>query len=780
MKKFVATLYLIFSTFSVLLANQRSVESSSVLKDFKISNIAYIDKECCEISADENALIIDSREQKVENFRDVLKFKNGYLKPNTAYILKVKTSVLDGAPKAFVHFLLRDTSPNYKNATDIITCNTEVSPVPSYSKIKFKTQENAKDYAIVVSTYKRVKAKLSELEIEEDHSEKFLPIKNDKKKYQLNENDLPKGATEFEVDAPNNPNGEIVEAKNFGIVPEKNVSLERVKKALKHCKNVGAKKLVFEKNATYNFFEDGYIDISDMKDFSFDANGSTFVFNHERGPNFALQNNLRVKIENLKIDWDWQKNPLASLAEIVAINKEQRYIDLKFPHYQQHPAYPEYLRLAMLSPWNEKEQAVGLEDEQSFAIDMKIGRRPRPKFEWISKNVLRVYGDYVNQKSAKIGMKFRAQHYYYDVNNIAMQNNKHLTLSNIDILSCAGHALVMRGKQKYMLLDNVNIAVPQNDKKRIITSTADHFHIASSQGFIKLINCEFSRGADDCINFHDTTMYGTRADKNALECRRSYGDIGDNIEFRNGDFSPMNFSAKLKAKEQLKNGRFKLIFNSEIPDSKDGNYVIFNRELGTRNIIVRNCYFHHNRARGILILASDVTIENCKFKHNEMGAIKIETGYTTHNWCEGYGVNNILIQNNKFDSCNPHGTKHWNFERDVFIGSYLKIDPSSEQTSYPILKNILFRNNTFKDTFGLIAAIGSAKNVVFTQNKFVNTIARKNPREYRNGFFITSSSDIKIVDNTFEKSELTPKLGVWYDSQTTANIEIKSNKILKK
>ncbi|MFR6033186.1 MAG: right-handed parallel beta-helix repeat-containing protein [Bacilli bacterium] len=40
---------------------------------------------------------------------------------------------------------------------------------------------------------------------------------------------------------------------------------------------------------------------------------------------------------------------------------------------------------------------------------------------------------------------------------------------------------------------------------------------------------------------------------------------------------------------------------------------------------MRNCYFHDNRARGILILARDVTIENCKFRHNEMGAIKIET-----------------------------------------------------------------------------------------------------------------------------------------------------------
>ncbi len=776
MKSLQITLYLFFSTLALLAADSEKIENSTVLKDFKIANIEYVDKDSCAISENEDSLLIDSRGKKIKAYQDVVKFNRGFLKPDTAYILKIKTEVPEGDPTAFVHFLLRDTSQNHKSGTDIITKNTEISPVASLSKIKFKTPKNASDYAIVVSSYKGVKAKLSELEICEDHSEKFLPIKNDDSKFTLNE--LPKGAKEFEVDQPNNPNGEIVEAKTFGIIAQKNVSLRNVKKALRYCKSVGASKLVFEKNATYKFFDNGSINISDMKDFSFDGNGATFVFKHQ-GRNFKVENNLRVKIENLKIDWDWQSDPLASLAEIVNINKKENYIDFKFLHYDQHPAYPEYLRFAMLSPWNEKENAVGVEGERSFAFDMFKGKRPRPKFKWLSKNILRLY-DNANQSSAKLGAKFRVQHYYYDVNNIQMSDNTHLTLSNIDILSCAGHALIMRGKQKYTLFDNVNIIAPTNDKTRIITSTADHLHIVNSRGFIKLVNCEFSRGADDCINFHNNTMYGTRLQKNSIQTRRSYGNIGDNIEFRNDDYSPMNFSTKLVDKKSLRNGRFELVFNTPIPDSKNGNYILFNRNYDTRNIIVRNCYFHHNRARGILILASDVTIENCRFKHNEMGAIKIETGYTTHNWCEGYGVNNVLIQNNQFDSCNPLGTTHWTYERDVFIGTYLKSDPSSEQTSYPILKNILFRNNTFKDTFGLTAAIGSAKNVIFAENKFVNSTSRKNPREYRNGFFVTSSTDVKIVGNTFEESALTPKLGVWYDSQTTSNIEIKSNKVLKK
>ena len=146
--------------------------------------------------------------------------------------------------------------------------------------------------------------------------------------------------------------------------------------------------------------------------------------------------------------------------------------------------------------------------------------------------------------------------------------------------------------------------------------------------------------------------------------------------------------------------------------------MLFNHDFNTHNIIVRNCFFHHNRARGILILARDVTIENCRFWRNEQAGIKIETGYTYDLWCEGYGVNNIKISNNTFDTVNPTGTRNQNFERDIFIGTYLKRDPSSEHTSYPILSNILIENNTFKDTFGLCAYIASAGNVIVRNNSF--------------------------------------------------------------
>ena len=178
-----------------------------------------------------------------------------------------------------------------------------------------------------------------------------------------------------------------------------------------------------------------------------------------------------------------------------------------------------------------------------------------------------------------------------------------------------------------------------------------------------------------------------------------------------------------------------------------------------------------------MVLARDVLIENCKFKRNEMGAIKIETGYTQNTWCEGFGVKNVVVRGNSFDSCNQLGMRNWNFERDIFIGTYLKGDPSTEQTRYPIIRNILFEKNTFKDTFGMVATIGSAQNVVFSENVFTNETKRETPRDYRNSFFVMSSSDVKIVGNKFEKSNLAPNPRVVYDSSDTGKIVVRKNTV---
>lgn len=129
-----------------------------------------------------------------------------------------------------------------------------------------------------------------------------------------------------------------------------------------------------------------------------------------------------------------------------------------------------------------------------------------------------------------------------------------------------------------------------------------------------------------------------------------YYRVGDRIEFRYSDLSPTGKSAVIKqvGTADARNGIYEIIFDSPAvpqPLTPGDDLLIFNRAYDSRNIVIRNSSFHHNRARGILLLARDVTVENNLFRHHEMEAIKIETGYGPA-WCEGYGASNIVVRGN--------------------------------------------------------------------------------------------------------------------------------------
>ena len=174
---------------------------------------------------------------------------------------------------------------------------------------------------------------------------------------------------------------------------------------------------------------------------------------------------------------------------------------------------------------------------------------------------------------------------------------------------------------------------------------------------------------------------------------------------------------------------------------------------------------HDNRAR-TLILARDVTIENTRFRHQEMGAIKIETGYTFNVWAEGYGAttsssetapSNPSIQRTQATTARQ-GTFSW--------GVYMKSDPSAERTEYPILANILFENNTFQGNLRTRCLHLLRRKRDLQKQHLHQQQARNKNLPYRGSFYVTHANNVNVVNNTMSnrltsttqesKSSLTP------------------------
>ena len=648
----------------------------------------------------------------------------------------------------------------------------------TFMKMAFSTLENDSNARVEIVGYGKFSAEINSFSVSDGNGEKFLPVSGaDTPKAAYPEN-LPTGSAEFEIELPRPKTEKVVNAADFGLNETIENAATILNKAIEHCKKEGATKLIIPKGR-YKMYENTVISLTGFEDFTLDANSSVFVARKTETANLYVAGCTRTKITNLNFDYDWETEPLAAIVKITDIKKtaENTVIDVEFIDYERYPLYGKPVRVADMENYDIKAKAVG----QEGGITLGFGFSPTdkgPDTEWISPNKLRIKS-HKNDSRPRLGKYYRLQHYYYGMGGIALVDNTHLTLENINIYSCKGHGILVSGKQKYFQFINVNIRPPEGDSKRVISCTADHLHFARSNGHFKMINCEFSYGSDDCTNIHDLSAFGVKCgDKTIKLMAGTMPSVGDIVELRHGNYSDTGYKSRVESiSDKGKDARY-INFADALPNPEFDGFVLFNRMYDSSNVIIRGCKFHSNRARGLLILASNITIEDCKFTHNQMGALKFETGYTFNVWSEGFGVNNVVVRNCTFDTVNPQGVKYQGKARDIFFGVYMRRDPSFEQTEYPVIRNILFENNKFKDSFGLIALISSASNIIFMGNTFENITPRQNELPYRGAFYVNSASDIKILNNTWVKSPYVKNPGVFIDDDTAKGVLVQGNRLI--
>lgn len=788
----------LFFFFTVLLAGC-SIESApeeKVIAD-SFNSVKVVGKRSA-ISAD-GVLHVDSKGAK--DFLRAAQTAAGLFEPGKSYLIKFKCRIDSAEDGAF--FLFTARSDSLGPLRDLGT--TTVARARDFQDVEMQISipEGVNDYSLKFSTKGSLSGVLKDLKITQGTGLDFYPFAESQREYCGEIGKTATGCPDFNVELPaGNPNAPVVNAADFGATENNLKFCDAMNAAVAHCRKIGARKLVLPKGV-YHLYNSGPITFEGLKDFEFDGGGSTFIFLRDKGlakmkglDASKISNNFqdgacvkiseceRVKVGNFNIDWDWAADPLGSIVRVenVCASPGGEYIDYKFVDYDNFPRRD--LRVANLSSYDPVSNLIGVEGGATLGYEFYKGKNI-PKMEWLSGNVLRVWHSRYSRR-AKVGDFYRMQHYYYDGAGVLTHQNRHLTLSKVNVYSCRGHAFVVSGTQQYWQYLDCSIKPPEGAKARAITCTADHLHVVNSRGYMKLIGCDFMLGADDCINVHDCTGYAVRKSDFSLETRNVRGikmfKVGDPIELRDDDFSPSGFTGKIKSVKPIdaSKGVHEIVFADKIPQPKGEGFIMFNHYYSSGNILLRNCKFHSNRARGIIIQCPNVTVENCVIKNNEMAGMRIVTGYTPNLWSEGFGVDNLLVRGCVFESTNRTDVKADGFARDIHIGIYRTTGERTGQTMYPIMSNITFEKNTFKNAYGLVAFITSSGNVVFRENIIINDIPRKKPLPYRGSFLVKTSTDTAIVNNIIVESKYAPNPGVYAEADTVKGLKIGGNKIVSK
>ena len=709
-----------------------------------------------------------SKERAFEWARYAMTPRETVLKPNMRYEITFRARVEGLAPDSYLYAIIRPESTGgaEKDVGDLPVHPTDGAWQDC--RMRFTTGPEP-DYRLQFHSHNRIKAEVSDISIVEREPLRLVARTPSAASVERPAG-LPSGAREFDVDLPRPKGSLALDAAEFGASPANPDNAPALRKALAAAKSRGAAKLTLAPG-DYRMGGAESLVLDGFTDFTFDGRGARFVSSRTRGPFIHLRRCVRTRLMNFSVDWDWEKSPLASVVEVKAVGKG--FVDLCFRDYAEFP--DRKAAFLVLSPFDPATRSVGVEGMSTKGLARFWGELSPFPGEWLGPNIARLR---VDPSGLRAGELYRLQHYYYQMNGISMDSNEHLRLENVKILSTPGHAFVMHGTQHHTLFDHVDIVAPKDDPRRVITCTADHLHVAQSRGFIKLDHCEFSLGGDDIFNMHDCSGFARAHGPRTVRTQnaRSYGNLakGTKVELRHGDYSPSGFVGTVVSDKAVdaSQGVYDITFEEEIPAVKDEGFVMFDRTYDTHNVIVRDCLFHDNRARGLLILARDVTVENNVFRHQEMGAIKIETGYTLNAWSEGYGVTNVVIRGNLFAEQNPSGSNSLHRERTVYAGIYLKRDPSEDVTDYPIIRDILFEGNTFRNSCGVAAYVTSAQNVTFLGNVFDDPVPRRRELPYRAQLYFANARDVKVYGSDYRPSaSVTP--AVVYDEQSCRRVDVR-------
>jgi len=617
------------------------------------------------------------------------------------------------------------------------------------------------------------------------------------------------GPKDFTVIIPDENNARTVSSEKFGF-SEKNdgyKNFHAMVKAVEYCRINNYQRITVPKGAYTIRSPEGWtnssgIKIEGMTNFIFDGSGSCFTFqDHEEeteqsGGFLNIVNSRHIQIKNLFIDWDWNIRPLAYIGTIVQTDPANNTID--FDLDDQNGKWPVHKSLFNIG------KPGGIDYTREWDPEIK-NRSPKGFAFWAPANCERDKGDIIGRNRIRLYFKTQAASIvknaqisrqsifytraFYKAQGINIMSNEHISISNVVIYGATAGGIAGL-VNKYLEIVNCKI-IPRPERGPFRPSESG-LEIHMSRGFFRLQGCEIAYTTDDQLHMSDWFAGGgvrrigdyTLRVTNLMMWQHKWQFFeGGRLEFRNLDYSSINFTATIKSFHLTEvpgrgNHFYDVKTAEKIPANIPEDALLFNQEFGRGQFIIRDNYFHHGVCKILYIGIPNGLIENNRFEYGAYNAISVHSltkGVKLH---MGYPPTNIIIRGNSINNCQ---TAESDEPPAIFAGGGHsdREERGYAGVAYPVARNIIIENNTIEnDTFTGIG-IWSAKNILIRNNKFKNIKKASGPASYPSAGSMTihHASDVVIINNTLEKpSDLPGGKIILIDPLTTENILAADNK----
>ena len=546
-------------------------------------------------------------------------------------------------------------------------------------------------------------------------------------------------STKFYIQRPKADKLNVVNAADFGLNEENEDNFTAFQTALGYCAQHPQTKLVIDKG-TYYFRSLNGLDANNCTDLLIEGNGATFVFS-STGYKFFIRNSDCVEIRNLNFDWNWAESPLASVVTVQNSNADTNTIDLVFKDAEY---CEENCRLMAITQCDPETYTFGAKNS-SKEVYLYQDPNTIKSVEKINDNTLRVNHNGC-MDNFENGETYILRHYVYDGTIFSIRDySKNITFDNVSIYSSAGMAYICEGNCSHFQIINSFIGVnPELKHKRCVSLTADAIHIVNTNGCFNISGCDISGMGDDCINVHDGLGYVSAVNGNTLTLIASAMrlEVGDTLAFKNERFENTDLIAKIISVKDL-DWITKEVVVEGLSESVTAGWTAFNTKCNSGNYVIRDNYFHENRARGLLLQSSNGLCENNRFYKTMAQAIKVVMDIEPTLWQEGTGVDNLIIRNNTFEKCN-----YSDWGSVIEIGT--NIAGRSAETA--VFTNIEISSNIFKDIPSVLMRADNINGLIFTDNSIDVGDSFDSTSRQGKLRFGKYCSNITYTDNIFDNS----------------------------
>ena len=304
----------------------------------------------------------------------------------------------------------------------------------------------------------------------------------------------------------------------------------------------------------------------------------------------------------------------------------------------------------------------------------------------------------------------------------------------------------------------------------LLASNADGFHSNAVRHGPTLENCHFEGMNDDGIPIHGQYALVRKPSAGSGIVIQSknppFCEGGDLLRFydERGAFAgeahvvsvaplpaytpPAPPPKDLRLFQDIAHPVYERVTLDRAPGARPG-WLAANANANGDGFVIRGCTVRNNRARGMLIKASDGLIENCTVEGNSMGGIIVAPEMTF--WNESDYARNVVVRHNILRQ-----TNYWTQPGTTQAGA-LTIAAGEHRRFVPLPgghRNVTVEDNTFEDDDGPNLVVTSAEGVAIRNNRFVRPMENENGRgsaahvDPHALIWLTECSGITLAGNT--------------------------------